>query len=160
MEKVDSQSLSRFLSSLRHPARRVVGIRDQEYFGWRLLESPDRSRYCFFHLEGDPENWMIIKRCQKNHLFYLDIMLVADSQQPERIRRMIANLALWGLRHKAAYLRFFTTGNELSRFLKKSFKTFTKPHRLMHRSRHSQLMPVLASGFGLWELIDSDFEEF
>jgi GNAT superfamily N-acetyltransferase len=160
LEKLNPQSLPKFLSSLRLPAQRVFGIRDQEYFGWRLLQSPDRDRYVFFHLEDDPEHWMIMKKCQRNDISYLDIMLVSDSKQRERTRRMIATLALWGLRHNAAYLRYFTTDRDLSRCLKSSLKPFTKLHRLTFCSRNRSLMPALETGFGLWELIDSDFEEF
>lgn len=138
----------------------IMPVRDSDYVSWRLLNSPQKDKYRIFSISGINDVNMVIKLCDKDNSKYIDILWVSDSFRYSVIQNMISTLAIWGMTKAYSYIRYYTSRNELSSYLKRSLKPAIRYPGFMFCSKDTRLLEKLKGSSWNWELIDSDFEEF
>jgi len=156
-KKVDKNMLDRFKCLLSYENCSVYTVRDSDYFLWRILNSPDKKLYRIINTKGVST---IIKLCDNYYSKYIDVLLVSDLSDFFTLRTIISNLAVWGKERDYNFIRFYTSGKDLSSFLKKSLKPFVKYPIFAYYSKDELLLEKLKRSKWNWGLIDSDFEKF
>lgn len=151
--------LEKFTSSskIQSSTNVVHAVRDSDYFSWRLLNSPDISKYSIIIIDDVS---LLIKLCDNNYSKYIDILLVSDLSKYTTIRKIIASIAIWARKKGYYFIRFYTSRKELSGYLRKSLKSFVRNPVYMYCSKGKELLGKLKKSNWNWGLIDNDFEKF
>jgi hypothetical protein len=135
--------------------RAVTTVRDAAYFAWRLAASPSRSTYRVFR---DNDLTMIVKLSQREPPS-VDVLWISDTSERAfvPIRRMLASLARWALRHGFSCVRHCPPNAALSRYLRTLCPVVSRP-RFAYWTKDEPLLERLRHAVWRWQLIDSDFE--
>ncbi len=155
---LNPDSADKFMASLDMPDNTVMPVRDTDYISWRLLNSPDIGKYRVVSVEGINDTSIIIKFWNDRYGKYIDILWACGSFNYFAIRRIIADLAMWGISKGYSYIRYYTSSKELSSFLSKSLKPAVEHPRFAFYTKDTSLLKKLEHANWHWELIDSDFE--
>ena len=84
--------------------------------------------------------------------------MVSDTGKMQEIRKMLCDLAITFRKDGYAYLRFYTTRNELSAYIRKYVRSVVKFRRFVYTSRNKSLIDEIRNSTWNLELIDSDLE--
>jgi hypothetical protein len=100
-----------------------------------------------------------IKRGNKYYtaVWFVDIEVLSDFFT---LRTIMSSLVVWGKERDYNFIRFYTSGKDLSSYLKKSLKPFVKYPIFAYYSKDELLLEKLKRSKWNWGLIDSDFEKF
>jgi hypothetical protein len=132
----------------------VKPVRDKDFISWRILNSPNKNKYHIY----SSENFKALLLYNNDPGSYIDILWVTDILNYSAIKTMISYLALYGMRNKFSYIRFYTTHIGLSNYLRKRLMSLVRLPRFAIFSKNSDLLNRLRSVEWNWELIDNDFE--
>ena len=132
----------------------ITPIRDEKYAQWRILQSPNRNRYFVYFTKKISAILLI----HDNHSTYIDILWVSDNRNKREIKKMIATLGIYGLKHSIAYIRFYTSHKEVSNYLKRRMLSKIRHIRFAFFSKNSEIFKKMKRNNFDFELIDSDFE--
>lgn len=157
-EDININSIEKFKVSLKAYHNSVISVRDFDYISWRLLESPDKKLYRICTIDGMSEAAMIIKIQDKGYSPHLDLLWLTGSTDYSAIRRIIASLAVWGMRNNYTHLRCYTSGRRLSEYLKRYLRPVIARPRFLFCAKDQRLLSKLKTAKWNWELMDNDFE--
>jgi len=160
LDYLNLDSLNKFKTSLNISDNTVVPIRDSSYISWRLLNSPDRNEYRIFSIDGIDDVSAIIKICKKRYPNHIDLLWISNTSKFPLIRDMISTLAMWGKRQDYSYIRYYTSSEELSSYLKIALKPIVTHPMFAFYAKDAALFERLKASKWHWDLIDSDFERF
>lgn len=154
LDRLDSKTIGKFIS-LDEQSGAVTAARDADYISWRLFSSPCKNDYRVFYGSGPA---MIIKISQKSGIKYIDLLWTADLSDRSAVRRMILALAKWCRENDYAYIRYYTSGGKLSRYLRSYFGNITRRPAFLFYAKDAMLLNKLTQAEWNWQLIDSDWE--
>ncbi|MDR1652470.1 MAG: GNAT family N-acetyltransferase [Prevotellaceae bacterium] len=132
----------------------ITPVRDEKYAHWRILQSPNREKY-FVYLH---KNFGAILLINNNHGEYIDVLWVSNNRNFGEIKKMIATLGIFALKRGIAYIRLYSTDNELVKFLKKNILSKIKSTYLVYFSKNEECFKEMEQNEFNLELLDSDME--
>lgn len=146
--------LSEYDNSRKSNNHLVSPFRDREYLNWRIKGSPNSNNYRVYK-SNDFSAFVFFN--EKTHI-NIDILWVSDIHNKAEIRNMIASLAVYGRSEGYSYVRFYTSRNDVSEYLKKFTGSYVTHQKFVFNSM--KLHEGIISEDLSWnlELIDSDFE--
>ncbi|MCX5800092.1 MAG: GNAT family N-acetyltransferase [Candidatus Eisenbacteria bacterium] len=150
-------SVARLVTNSPVPNGLLQSVHDEEYLRWRLIESPEASRYKIFNV-GDLA--MAVKLCEKRGHKYIDLLCVPSGCSGRDTRLLISTLAIWGMKEGYSYLRYYTNSRSVTEYLRRSLWGIVKRSDFVFHSPDRSLAEKLRKSQWHLELIEGDFEEF
>jgi hypothetical protein len=136
-------------------------LRDIDYATWRLLDSSDKELYRIYSLDGANDICAIIKLCEENGIKSIDILWVSDWSKLGGVKKMISTLALWAKKQGYSWIRFYTSGPQVSAGLRFSVNAVVRQPIFVFYSKDTTLLNRITEETSWpWELMDPDFENF
>lgn len=158
IEKLTDKNFAEFYKKYEQTNKNNINfaspIRDEDYVNWRILQSPNRDNYFVYKYK----KFYSILLINNNHGNYIDVLWVSNNSNKLEITKMIASLSLFSIRRKIAYIRFYTSQQDVSDFVKR--KTFSKVKhiRFAFYSKNKEIFEKMKNCKFDFELLDSDFE--
>ena len=146
--------LSRYRQSLKESVDYIYPDRDDDFVQWRVLNSPNRDHYYIYN----DQEFSALLFLNKKTGCSVDVLWVSDTGKMQEIRKMLCDLAITFRKDGYAYLRFYTTRNELSAYIRKYVRSVVKFRRFVYTSRNKSLIDEIRNSTWNLELIDSDLE--
>lgn len=140
----------------RSTTQRVTVQRDEAFARWRLLQSPDRANY--LHFKTGNNQAIIALKSHKGK--FIDILWIANTQDPESVTSLVSSIALYGVQAGYSYMRSYTSSPELTQHLKRTLRTIVRNPLFAYFSDHPEIKDRISQFKWDWQLIDSDFERF
>lgn len=164
-DDLNSDSLDKFINSIKMTDNTVEPIRDYEYISWRLLNSPDKNKYRIISID-EVNNISIVIKLENDvremgnnpHSKHIDLLLISDSSKYSVIRHMISTLATWCFSKGYYYIRYYTSSKGLSDYLSKSLNPRVGNPNFMYYTQDIALLKKLKHSNWHFELIDNDYE--
>ncbi|MCB0736453.1 MAG: GNAT family N-acetyltransferase [Bacteroidetes bacterium] len=132
------------------------GVRDYNFFKWRLLESPDRKHYRLVEIDG---KYALIKLMSEDRN-YVDLLFIDRPATFKQMLKIHASIGLWSLNEGYDYVRSFSSDIKLTKYLKSKLLMRTVYHHYAFHSSNQSLMDQIAEMPHIWDLGDSDFEKY
>lgn len=158
IEKLTDESFYLFYdlyqSKKRISKNLITPVRDKAYAEWRILQSPNKDKYHIY----SADNYKALILIHDNHSSYIDILWVSDSTDKEEMKKMIARLGLYALKHKIAYIRIYSSHKELADYVKTKVFSKIRHIRFAFYSKNKDLFDKMKQAQFDFELLDSDFE--
>jgi hypothetical protein len=158
IEKLTDENFAEFYEFYKgknqNNENRTSPIRDDDFVAWRILNSPNREKYFIYSCE----NFRAIALIHDNHSRYIDILWVSDNQNKQEISKMISTLGIYGLRKGIAYIRFYTSYENISKYLKKTTLSKIRHIRFAFFSTDKEIFEEMKTSNFDFELLDGDFE--
>lgn len=158
LEIVSPGSLGVFQSvynnSLKESSEEVVILRDDDFWQWRVMNSPNRRQY-YIYSDGDFQALVYFN----DHVGdTIDILLMSDDSNYEQIKTMLSSLVFKGEREGYAFIRLLTTHESLTTYVRQNVRSFVRPRNFVFNSKNKSLLNIMKNLSWRLGLIDSDFE--
>jgi GNAT acetyltransferase-like protein len=158
LETITEKSNAKFKSLVSYDKNSAVPLRDDEYYNWRVINSPNVNKYRIVFLKNDPNISCIVKLDQRKENSFIDIMWISDLNRKKSILALVSSLALWALRNKYSYMRMYTSNSDLTEFIKKSLKIKIKTPPFIFFTNKPELLALSEKIIWNVDMFDSDFE--
>lgn len=156
--QLDDVSLNHLYESYKQSLKNLNNFihpnRDDDYVRWRILDSPNRNRYYIY----TDDEFSALVFLNDRIGYSVDILWVSDINKMPEIRKMLSALALAGKKEGYSYIRFYTTRNDLSAYIKRYVKSVVKFRKFVYTSKNKLLLDEFKKSTWALELIDSDLE--
>jgi GNAT superfamily N-acetyltransferase len=146
--------LSAYNNSPKAGSEEVVILRDDDFWQWRVLNSPNRNQY-YIYSEGDFHALVYFNDRVGDSI---DVLLISDESRAEQIKAMLCSLALKGEREGYAFVRLFTTRESLTTDVRRNVRSFVKQRAFVYHSKNQSILDSMKNLSWRLGLIDSDFE--
>ncbi len=160
MSDIDDSILESFNKNLDKDNGIVVPVRDIDYIGWRLLDSPTMSNYRIVQIDSFSRTKLLIKLTTNEGIKVIDMMMIMGDRDPKNISKTISTMMLWGLKNDYSYIRLFTSEKLLSERIKTDLRSIVRHPYFCYYSKDKKLFEGIKKLSWNWELIDSDNERF
>ena len=133
----------------------INSTKDEHFFKWRVLKSPNLKNYKIISLE-DKNFFFLLKINKKKKLKYLEILLSSETIDNDYLRNFILNLHSWSHKKNYCYIKILLKKkvvnkiNIFTSFKKKLNFVFFLKNNLIKRNFKKEILN--------FQLIDSDFE--
>jgi hypothetical protein len=158
LDQLNEDSFYRFFDlynkSPKDSENTISPIRDMDYAKWRVLNSPNKNKYYIYFANEFGALVSLNESLGK----YIDILWVSDTGNKIEIAKMISTLGIYGLKKSFAYIRFYTTKKDLSKFLKSKTRSIVRHPLFTYYSKTVEGFDKVKTAVWDFELIDSDFE--
>ncbi|GHV45722.1 hypothetical protein FACS1894180_8470 [Bacteroidia bacterium] len=158
LEKLTDENFAEFYNIYKKSNTEIptatTPVRDENFAEWRILQSPNRDKYFVYFAE----NFSAVLLIHNNHGQYIDVLWVSDNRNRRAIKKMLATLGVYGLKHKIACLRLYSNDNELAAFLKKNMLAKIKRTNLVYFSTNKEIFEKMENNAFDFQLLDSDME--
>lgn len=134
-----------------------IPLRDVEYLGWRLWDSPERDAYRFIR---SGEACGVLKHRRKEGARGVDLLLVEGAKTPEDEIQLISDVALWAAKEGCSFMRQLACDPERTATIKARLGATARLRPLVFHSSNRDLNERLLQAKWRWQLLDSDFERF
>lgn len=132
------------------------GIKDLDFFKWRILDSPFSENYRI--IKSGSGTAFLFRLVNRQGSEFIDILWCNDISDPEKVVSLMASLILWARTNKLAYIRYYLNNKKLSDLLGAKLHPTVKNPPVIYYSKNEEIIKVIESGGMNWGLIDSDFE--
>lgn len=128
----------------------VTAARDDEYWQWRIQQSPARQRYRIFQ---DDDATMLMRLGDGDRL---DVLWMT-SREGASMRGSLAALSRWASSHGFSAVRYLPESPAIASAFSALLPVVSRP-RFACWSANPEVRELLSKASWRWQLIDSDFE--
>lgn len=132
----------------------VAILRDDDFWNWRVLNSPNRRQY-YIYSDGDFQALVYFNDHKGDSI---DVLLMSDDSNYEQIKTMLKSLVYKGEREGYAFIRLLTTHETLTTYVRRNVRSFVRPRDFVYNSKSQSLLNTMNKLSWRLGLIDSDFE--
>tara|TARA_A100001015_G_scaffold197872_1_gene220722 strand:- start:1080 stop:2153 length:1074 start_codon:yes stop_codon:yes gene_type:complete len=156
IQSLDEENIKTFID-VENVENLIKPIRDKEYLHWRFLNSPEKEKYKIFK-ENNNIAALIKERKDKENSWHLDILLINNFSESNKIISFLAKINLWAEKNNFAYVRMYVSNKNLSNKIKHNLLSITRSPRFFYYTKNKSYMDALKKCNFFWQLADSDFE--
>ena len=155
--KASKSNIKEHFNTALSPVDEGDVLRDDDYYNWRIIKSPDNNAYRIFKIDKKDVS-LLIKFNLFNIHKSIDILYISDIKKIKEVIAVISSLAIWASKNNFSFIRQLSPKGPLLDNIKRKLLPIYKNPGFVIYTKDPSLLSKLEKTIWNWQGLDSDFE--